>query len=329
MKEEILNYKYEAIDNSILMPYYRVITEFLINYIPLYISPNIITLTGLLSILTSSFIAIFLKDYLGLFLTCFICSFLLFVYIIMDTLDGSQCKRVNMYYNPTTEIFDHGCDSIVTCCVLYNLLYLSDNINKNYIISLYLALCIMFNFYLATWQHSNTKIMIYRSGILNPTESIFFIKLLFIFISSFSNIVSNIYIISLFLLLMVIITIYHFYVSVKDTFLNTKKKYIYTISSLFPLLLSLIYTIYTTYYYSNNVYYLNITIPLLISILNLIWFEITNTFDIISILLSFILNFYNFNLGIILSFGIYIYLFRKYINTLCLILNMKHFYSIN
>src|SRR5579883_1816717 len=123
MEQAILNYHYVSVDYSILAPYYRKICNYTINFIPLNISPNVLTLIGLFGIIASTFITIFLKDFFGLLITCIICSLLLFFYQIMDTLDGMQCKRVNMYYNPTAEIFDHGCDSITTCCVLYNLLY--------------------------------------------------------------------------------------------------------------------------------------------------------------------------------------------------------------
>lgn len=35
-------------------------------------------------------------------------------YEFFDALDGQQGKRVGMYTNATTELFDHGCDSITT-----------------------------------------------------------------------------------------------------------------------------------------------------------------------------------------------------------------------
>lgn len=329
MEQAILNYHYVSIDDSILAPYYKKICNYIINIVPLNISPNVITLFGLFGIFMSTLITIFFKNYFGIFFTSLICSLLLFFYQIMDTLDGMQGKRVNMYYNPTTELFDHGCDSITTCCVLYNLLSLSNSLNNHFIISLLFATCILFNFYLPTWQHSNTKTMHFRSGIFNPTESIFVIKLVYIFIGLFPSIFENTIIMSLILLAMIFTTIYHIFISICDTFKNTKKDYFNTTSSLLPLILSIISVLYLIYNSIDDTFYLNIIFPILISILNLIWYEISGlNFDISSVLLSFILNYCNSYFGIVMSLFLYIFLFNKYLRIMCDILNMKYFYSI-
>lgn len=329
MEQAILNYHYVSKDDSILVPYYRKISNFFINFIPLTISPNVVTLLGLSGILLSTLVTLFLKDYLGIFLTCLTCSLLLFYYQIMDTLDGMQGRRVNMYYNPTTEIFDHGCDSVTTCCVLYNLLYLSNALNNHFILSLCFALCIMINFYLPTWQHANTKVMHFRGGVLNPTESIFAIKLTFIFVGFFSQLFSSIYVISMVLTFMISLTLYHTYVTVRDTFDNTKKDFLSTLVSFLPLLMSCSNYAYLAYYYPNDIYYLNITVPILTAILNLIWYEISDTnYDILTVILSFVLNSCHFYLGIFMTIGLYLYLFKKYVRIMCDVLGMKHFYSI-
>ncbi|ARF08671.1 CDP-alcohol phosphatidyltransferase [Catovirus CTV1] len=329
MEQAILNYRYVSQDDSILAPYYKTISTYCIDYIPINMSPNLITLIGLTGVFVSTFITIFLKNYIGLLATCVICSTLLLFYQIMDTLDGMQGKRVNMYYNPTTELFDHGCDSITTTLVLYNLLNLTNSINQDPLGSIILILCTLINFYLPTWQHANTKIMHFRGGFFNPTESIFFIKILYICIGLFPSIFCNFYVVRFFLLNMIVSTIYHTYVSVVDTYKTTKKTYFNTTLSFVPLLMSYQFVIYSIAYGHYDGFYINTSLSLLIAILNLIWYEISETeFDIYTSFLAHVFASCQNPLSAICAIGLYIYLFRKYTIIMCKILKMETFYSI-
>lgn len=330
MENKIKNYSYQSVDDSILAPYYKKICNILINFIPSHYSPNVVTLLGLVGIFLSTLIVVFLKNIIGHFYTCIICSILLFYYQLMDTLDGMQGRRVNMYYNPTTELFDHGCDSITSACVLYNLLNLTNLLNNNFVISVIFVLLSFTNFFLPTWQHSNTGIMHFRKGIANPTESIFMIKILFILIGYSNDLFQNIYVILFGLFTLAYFTVVNLVECYRDTFDNNKKSYYNKYISLTPLFLTYIYALFLISFYNSEINYLNIVAPFLISILNLIWYEISdNNYDILSVIIIIIVNIFNFTLGNYFFVIYYILTFKKYSRVMCNILNMKHFYSVN
>lgn len=330
MELRIKNYYYQSIDDSILAPYYKKMCNIIINFVPANSSPNVLTLIGLFGVFLSTFVTIFLKDTFGLLYTCIICSSLLFFYQIMDTLDGMQGKRVNMYYNPTTELFDHGCDSITACCVLYNLLYLSNLIENHFIISMLITILSITNFYLPTWQHSNTGTMHFRSGMANPTESIFMIKIFYLIIGLFSDIITNIYPVIFVLVGLLYLTAKNYSQCYGDTFFDDRRTNYEKFISLAPLFLSYMYTFYLLIFYTNEINYINIISPFLIAILNLIWYEISgNDYNIFLILIVYAANIADFTFGIYFFVTLYLYTFYKYTRIMCDILGMEHFYSVN
>ena len=329
MENRIKNYNYQSIDQSLLAPYYKKICSFIIQFIPLYVSPNILTLIGLAGVLVSTFIVTFLKNTFEFFTICALCSLLLFFYQIMDTLDGMQGRKVGMYYNPTTELFDHGCDSITTFCTVYNFLNLTEIANNYQIVSIWIAVLSLTNFYMSTWEHSNTGIMHFRKGFLNPTEAIFMVKILYLIIGLFPDFQYDYRANIIILCGLLLTSFFGFYQSYSNTILNSKKENYNTFISLTPLIICYVQAIYITV---NNIFtinYMNIVLPMLISILNLIWYEISgNNYRIIPYLLVLIANLTFSYMGAYISIIIYIILFIEYTTIMCNILGMKYFYTI-
>ncbi len=320
--KRIKNYPYQSNDQSVLINYVKPVANYLINFIPIYISPNIITLFGLGLILTSTIVQhIFTSVYSAIF-----CAICILSYQIIDILDGLQGKRTGMYNNPTTEIFDHGCDSMTTVLTVLNIASIF-NMTTGTLITTLLFLGITTVFYAPTWEHIHTQIMQFRAGLSNPTESLIITQLGFILASVlpflFQHYTTHI--------LLVTTLLYSAYNSLQSAIRQTKIN-TQTISSLIPLLLIWIYS-----FYNNNT---NSALPLLllippwlISVLELIWAEIThmpyNLIKVITVFsIHFLISYFNVPIFALLTTAYYLYSFAKHVNTLCKYLNMKNWYSL-
>jgi phosphatidylglycerophosphate synthase len=115
------NYKYVSGEWSPLdiklNPFWNSIVE----YIPLWMAPNLVTLLGLCFQILN--VAYFL--YLDLSMTqqfppsLYIWSaFSLFVYQTLDAIDGKQARRTGTS-SPLGQLFDHGCDALQSCIICY------------------------------------------------------------------------------------------------------------------------------------------------------------------------------------------------------------------
>ena len=108
-------YKYNGVDDSIACKlFYRRFWNWLINFVPLNIAPNTITLIGFLfeaaSFVSSMILSKGLTQKLPWY-GCVINSVFLFIYQTLDNLDGRQARRTGMS-SPLGQFFDHGCDAI-------------------------------------------------------------------------------------------------------------------------------------------------------------------------------------------------------------------------
>jgi len=104
----------------------------------------------------------------GFFLVIAYC---LFAYETFDALDGQQGKRVGMYTNATTELFDHGSDAITTTISAITFCHIFHIIESPPLTFIFM-LNVFTTFYFHTWEHTSTGVMTFRfSG--NPTEGLF------------------------------------------------------------------------------------------------------------------------------------------------------------
>lgn len=115
------SHKYNSEGTSILEPYLQPFWRRIVEFLPLWLAPNLITLTGLLANLSSAAICFIAcptakspgSENRDAFLrTMFLVNAVtLFLYQTLDAIDGKQARRTNTS-SPLGELFDHGMDSI-------------------------------------------------------------------------------------------------------------------------------------------------------------------------------------------------------------------------
>jgi len=113
---KLKEHKYSASSASLFDPVLQHWWNWLVNQVPMWVAPNLITIFGLIVNILSSLILIYYspdcqQEVPGW--ACYMCALGLFVYQSLDAIDGKQARRTNSS-SPLGELFDHGCDSIST-----------------------------------------------------------------------------------------------------------------------------------------------------------------------------------------------------------------------
>ena len=117
-KEKLVHYKYKGGDNSILCVYViNPFCNFIVEYFPKWLAPNVITCSGFFFNLLNLIITIYYTgwkggDYIPPW-ACIACAISYTTYIILDYSDGKQARRLNAS-SPLGLLFDHGTDSCTT-----------------------------------------------------------------------------------------------------------------------------------------------------------------------------------------------------------------------
>ncbi|XP_061990078.1 choline/ethanolaminephosphotransferase 1 isoform X1 [Rosa rugosa] len=168
-------YKYSGVDHSLVSKY--VLNPFwtrFVNFFPLWMPPNMITLTGFMFLLTSALLGYIYSPRLDSApprWVNFAHGLLLFLYQTFDAVDGKQARRTNSS-SPLGELFDHGCDALA--CALEALAFGSTAMcGRN---TFWFWVISAVPFYFATWEHyfTNTLILPALNG---PTEGLMLIYL--------------------------------------------------------------------------------------------------------------------------------------------------------
>lgn len=113
--EKLRTYEYHGADNSLV--YKHVLTpmnNFLVELLPLWLAPNLITLIGLILVGGSHTLFVFLCPLLEgdvPWWAMVATAAALFAYQTLDNLDGKQARRTNSS-SPLGLLFDHGCDAL-------------------------------------------------------------------------------------------------------------------------------------------------------------------------------------------------------------------------
>ncbi|KAK4011968.1 hypothetical protein OUZ56_021071 [Daphnia magna] len=117
--KRLKEHKYSCISSSVLEPLLQPWWNWVVQCLPLWLAPNLITITGLiLNIMTSLVLVYYNPDgkeesprWAAL-----LCAAGIFIYQTLDAIDGKQARRTNSS-SPLGELFDHGCDSLSTVFV--------------------------------------------------------------------------------------------------------------------------------------------------------------------------------------------------------------------
>jgi len=153
--ETIKNFKYVGKDNSIFYGYFlSPCLNFLINFVPTTIAPNVITLASFLCNIFSFYVTYLNvgNDY-DMELsrnTCLLQSIIHFLYLVLDNLDGKQARRTGTS-SAYGMLLDHGCDvftNIIVCFNMSHLLMLGDS---DFFSPLYF-MALLPGFYILTYQ---------------------------------------------------------------------------------------------------------------------------------------------------------------------------------
>ncbi|XP_039279157.1 choline/ethanolaminephosphotransferase 1 [Nilaparvata lugens] len=163
-------YSYESV--SLLDPILQPWWNWLVSKIPIWLAPNLITVTGLIvNILTTLILVWYSPDARAeaprwAFL---VCAIGLFVYQSLDAIDGKQARRTGSS-SPLGELFDHGCDSISTVFVALSAC-IAVRLGFNPVWMFFQTFCAITLFYCAHWQTYVSGTL--RFGRIDVTEAQF------------------------------------------------------------------------------------------------------------------------------------------------------------
>eukprot|EP00340_Litonotus_pictus_P009108 CAMPEP_0170523356 /NCGR_PEP_ID=MMETSP0209-20121228/8788_1 /TAXON_ID=665100 ORGANISM="Litonotus pictus, Strain P1" /NCGR_SAMPLE_ID=MMETSP0209 /ASSEMBLY_ACC=CAM_ASM_000301 /LENGTH=431 /DNA_ID=CAMNT_0010811413 /DNA_START=35 /DNA_END=1330 /DNA_ORIENTATION=+ len=158
-KENIINYKFKSKDNSLVYKYFTSpMCDALIEKIPTWIAPNVITLAGfslviLLFVMVMSFGG---RDGMGDIpgFVSFSAGWLYYAYHILDNLDGKQARRTKNS-TPLGMLVDHGCDSVTAVLISIVMATIMKLTYNPYYIFVVVSLTTV-PFYLCTWEEFHT-----------------------------------------------------------------------------------------------------------------------------------------------------------------------------
>ncbi|XP_039054684.1 choline/ethanolaminephosphotransferase 1-like [Hibiscus syriacus] len=163
-------YKYSGVDHSYLAKY--VLQPFwnrFVTFFPLWMPPNMITLTGFMFLVISALLGFVYSPRLDTPPPRWVHlahGLLLFLYQTFDAVDGKQARRTNSS-SPLGELFDHGCDALA--CAFETMAFGSTAMCGAG--SFWFWAISAIPFYSATWEHyfSNSLILPVVNG---PTEGL-------------------------------------------------------------------------------------------------------------------------------------------------------------
>ncbi|KAJ3291313.1 hypothetical protein BCR33DRAFT_761820 [Rhizoclosmatium globosum] len=171
--ERLKTYSYKSIDksfvaNKILNPYWWSV---IIDFVPSWVAPNLITLTGFLCVIVNVLLLFYLSP--DLKEPCPWWAYIsfaagLFIYQSLDAIDGKQARRTGTS-GPLGELFDHGCDALNTGFATFLGVH-AMGLSQTWFQLAALYSCLA-NFYLSTWEEYYTGIL-YLSECSGPIEGV-------------------------------------------------------------------------------------------------------------------------------------------------------------
>lgn len=170
---QLRNYKYSSIDRSlvskyILKPFY---TNFVIKLFPMWMAPNLITLTGFLFVVANVLTLLWYNPTLDQDCPSWVYyswAIGLFLYQTFDAVDGSQARRTGQS-GPLGELFDHGVDALNTSLEVL-IFAASQNMGMGWK-TVAVLFASLLTFYVQTWDEYHTKTL--TLGVVNgPVEGV-------------------------------------------------------------------------------------------------------------------------------------------------------------
>ena len=183
--ENMKRFKYSSTDDSLL--YNKCMSPCLnkvVNYLPTWLAPNLITIFSLSCNILAAFITYLDGGFDFSFKlkrsTCFIIGIFQLSYQLLDNIDGKQARRTGNS-TPFGMLMDHGCDIFTNIFTAFNLSKLLLVGNDSYF-SYSIFFGLILGFYMMTYEEYKVGEMYFP--IINGTdEGNFFIFLLGVFLS--------------------------------------------------------------------------------------------------------------------------------------------------
>ncbi|PVD33414.1 hypothetical protein C0Q70_04670 [Pomacea canaliculata] len=184
--KRLSEHKYSAGGQSLLEPFLQPFWRWLVEQIPLWVAPNLLTIAGLVVNIVSTLIIIYYSPdaksevswwpFAGAALG-------LFIYQSLDAIDGKQARRTNSS-SSLGELFDHGCDSVSMVFVTLGAT-VALNLGKETNWMMFENLMGYFLFYCAHWQtYVSGTLRFYK---LDVTEGQMSVMLIYIFTAIFGS----------------------------------------------------------------------------------------------------------------------------------------------
>jgi len=181
------HYKYRGEDRSLLAKLFLSrYWNYCMNFVPLWIAPNLITLLGFFTVVFSFFLTwSYSPNFTGElpFFINILVGLCLFFYQTMDNLDGKQARRTATS-SPLGQLFDHGCDALNISLSVMNFAACAQT-GLTFDTFLYFLVNHVI-FFLATWEEYHTGLL-YLGYINGPDEGIFLVCFLHIFTAFVGN----------------------------------------------------------------------------------------------------------------------------------------------
>ncbi|VDN84507.1 unnamed protein product [Brugia pahangi] len=172
-------HKYSAVDISWLDEYcMKRFWEYVVRFYPMWIAPNVITMSGfLINLVTVLILACFSYDakVAASSWAYFQAALGVFLYQTLDATDGKQARRTGSS-SPLGELLDHGCDAMSQVLVTLNICYAMLLGQERYMVLFVTVLSVVL-FYCAHWST-------YCTGRLKFAKQVFFFFVLIYYLVS-------------------------------------------------------------------------------------------------------------------------------------------------
>lgn len=167
--KRLAGHKYSAGGVSFLEPCMQPFWRWLVEQIPLWVAPNLLTIAGLILNIATTLILVYhspdAKSELPRW-AVLLAALGLFIYQSLDAIDGKQARRTNSS-SPLGELFDHGCDSVSMVFVGLGVC-MALNLGMETSVLMFEIMASNFVFYCAHWQTYVSGFL--RFGKLDVTE---------------------------------------------------------------------------------------------------------------------------------------------------------------
>jgi len=181
-RQHILAHKYRGRDDSLMYNYLiSPLSEFLCKFVPSWIVPNVITMTGFFLCIMSHLIIVFYcqEDYKtpAPSWVYFFCAFSCTIYQIFDAMDGKHARKTNQS-TPLGQLFDHGCDTVN---VISNFFILFPTLQLGYSWEGVVAVITSsIAFFYAQWEEYHTGELVIHGKLNAPNEGMLLVIIILI-----------------------------------------------------------------------------------------------------------------------------------------------------